>query len=720
MIYVVTKQQELFNSEVYTLISVNDSINMISKWDVIQFDTETQGVDAHIAKVLCAQFGNKKANAQIVVDCTSVDLRIYKELLESKLVIGQNLYFDLQFLYNYGIICRWVYDTMIVEQLLYLGYPSVTKGGPSMGLAAIAKRRLGIDIDKSIRGKIIYLGLTEEVIKYAANDVVWLEDIMWSQIRDCELKSCIEAAHIECNFVPVLAYGAWCGIKLDTEKWKEKMQKDLKDLDDAVNKLNKFVINTHNPKFITGPQLDLFEDVSTEPQSLIEWTKPGKKAPRGNKERIAAFIKYLGFDISKLDEENNQDKESIDLKGLNKQKGINDEFLKIYNDYSASYKVVSTYGITYLNAINPITGRIHTSFKQLAADTGRIACGNGEEGEELKINPDLAKLKGFPLKTDDVSKKCGYPNIQTLPSDEITRTCFISEKGNRFCSCDWSAIESRLGADIYQEQAMIEEFLHGSGDMHSLVAKMVFKELKDVPVKDIKALRPDLRKKAKPIEFSQQFGGSAEAIRNSMGCSYQEAQEFADAYNSGFKGIAKFKEKGSKFVRSNGYILLNPKTGHKTYWWDWDKWVERQKSFTPEFWENYKVIKEKKNRAKANGKPVHYYMTNEEARVNDMVSMHFKAAALWDRKALNSVTQGTGAICLKVAGKMYFDWIVDNGYFGKVLIVDFVHDELCSEYPEELEGTDKILEGIMEKAASIYCESLPIPAEAATSNHWVH
>lgn len=67
-------------------------------------------------------------------------------------------------------------------------------------------------------------------------------------------------------------------------------------------------------------------------------------------------------------------------------------------------------------------------------------------------------------------------------------------------------LESRLGADIYNEKAMLDEFLYGSGDMHSLCAKLVFhEELKDIDVKDVKKKRPDLRSKVKSIEFSQQF-----------------------------------------------------------------------------------------------------------------------------------------------------------------------------------------------------------------------
>lgn len=709
MIYLVTKQQELLESDLYKIVSVDESLSLMESWKMIQFDTETKGVDAHISPVLCAQFGNRKEDVQIVVDATTIDLKLYKSILETKLVIGQNLYFDLQFMYNYGIVCLNVYDTMIVEQLLHLGYPPVSKGGPSMSLASIADRRLGIYIDKSIRGQIIWRGLDSSVIQYAAKDVVYLEDIMWSQVQECKDKNCLKAAQLECSFVPVMAYTSWCGIKLDTELWKEKMRQDEETLHTMVERLNEFVLQQNNPKFIyVNRQGDLFEGWDLKPKSKVVWAVPGIKAPKGNKELLISFVQTLGFDTKTLDKKTKSEKDTIDLKALQKQKGIDDAFLSLYTQYSAAYKVVSTYGVTYLNAINPLTGRMHTSFKQLGADTGRITCGNGEEEERIKINPDLAKLKGYPIKTDDTTKICGYPNIQTLPSDELTRKCFVAEKGNVFCSCDWSAIESRLGADIYHEQAMLDEFLHGSGDMHSLVAWMVFrKECEErgcKSVADVKKLAPDYRKRAKPVEFSQQFGGSAEAIRNSMGCPIEEAQTFADAYNNGFKGIAEFKKKGSAFVKQNGYILLNPVTGHKTYWWDFRKWKDEAQNWDNTFWEDYRA-----NHKGVKGDPIAM-----------QVSMHFKVGSKWDRKALNSVTQGTGAICFKTAARAFFEWIIHNNLFTKVKIVDLVHDELCIEYPKELKDTAQVLEIIMEDAAAIYCKSLPIPAEAEVSDHWVH
>ena len=75
-----------------------------------------------------------------------------------------------------------------------------------------------------------------------------------------------------------------------------------------------------------------------------------------------------------------------------------------------------------------------------------------------------------------------------------------------------------------------------------------------------------------------------------MGCTLEKAEEFAEAYAKGFPDIAKFKEKGSKEVRNKGYILLNPITGHKTYWATFNKWKDKHRQFTPEFWDEYRRI----------------------------------------------------------------------------------------------------------------------------------
>ena len=753
MIYLVSGQQSLFESDLYKHISIEESLAIMKDWKMCQLDSETSGRDEHVNDLLCVQIGNIDGTIQIVIDTSTIDIKKYKQFLENTYCVGHNLKFDLQFLYNYNIIPRKIYDTMIVEQLLYLGFPS---GIISYSLKGVAERRLNIDIDKSTRGEIIWRGLDEKVILYAAGDVQYLGEIMKQQIKECKEKQCIKGAKLECDFVPAIAYLEWCGIKLDESKWKEKMQQDSLNLENAKKQLDDWLLNmcykedldltvkkseydivtigytpyrdeeyreyqkqkkyyeslgykliSEHPATGMGMytfkyssqfkikrvisirdkftyvnlQGDLFNGFDTSPKTNINWSSSSQ---------VILVAKALGFDTTVQDKKTGEDKDSVLEKHLKSQKGINDEFLKLYFDYQGYAKVVSSFGQSQLNMINPNTGRCHTVYKQLGAASGRMSCGSQNP------NTDLAKLKKIS------PKECTYCNFQQLPADEITRSCFVAEKGNLFCSCDFSALESRLGADIYNEASMIDEFLNRSGDIHSLVAKACFPELKDKTTEEIKNNYPHLRKKAKPIGFSQQFGGSARAIAQSLGCSIEEAETIAEAYLNGFPGIAKFKMEGSKAVRQNGYVLMCKYTGHKMYWWDHNKWLERQKSFTSEFWDVYR---------------------NKHKGTGDAIAMevreHFQAASKWDRMALNAPTQNTGVVILKDAITSFFNYIISNNLFNIVKIVALVHDEANIEYPKEL-NMDKILKRCMEESAAKYCKSLPIPAESAVGTYWIH
>ena len=546
MIYLVTKNRRLFESEFYKIISAEESIQIINTWNLVQFDTETSGRDPHVCKILCMQFGNREAGIQIVVDTLTTDILLYKEILETKLLIGHNLKFDIQFLYNHGIIPTQVWDTMIIEQLLHLGFDSKFF---HYSLQAVAERRLKIDIDKTTRGEIIWRGLDDKVVLYAAGDVVPLEDIRDQQIKECEQKTCKVAAQIENAFVPVIAYLEWCGIRLDIEKWQMKMKDNEKKRDEALEKLNQWVVDyfkshggtidgyierehtiseclgshceyypypteAHNVSSVMKEtkiddllgleyvrtyvkikqkcdyiaidnQGDLFSGFDLEPKCVINWASSKQTIP---------FFQMLGFDTTAKDKKTGDAKDSVVEKVLAKQKGVADDFLKLYFTYKEKFKDCSTYGQNYIDAINPNTGRIHTVFWQLGAASGRMSCGS------RNLNTDLAKLKGI------APSRCKYVQCQNLPSDEITRSSFIPKEGNLMTACDYSALESRLGADIYQDKAMLKEYLEGSGDIHSLVAKACFpQELEGIEVSEIKSKRPDLRKKAKAPEFACQF-----------------------------------------------------------------------------------------------------------------------------------------------------------------------------------------------------------------------
>ena len=359
--------------------------------------TITKLRDARINTLLCVQFGSDKEDFQIVVDTSTIDIKLYKGILETKLLIGQNIKFDLQFLYNYNIIPRRVYDTMIVEQLLHLGYPS---GIIKYSLKEIAFRRLGIDIDKTVRGEIIWRGLDDTVIQYSAGDVMYLEKIMELQLNDCQKNNLMRAAQIECQFVPCIAYLEWCGIHLDTCKWKDKMATDLIDLDNAKKQLDSFVVNLYyqdKNKYSKYVYINLQGDL------------------------------FEGFDTNIKDKKTGEDKESVMEKQLKSQKGINDEFLNIYFEYQGKFKTVTSFGQGHLDAINPVTNRIHTIYKQLGCISGRMSCGSNQ------FNTDLAKFKGMP------AKSITYVNLQQLPADDITRSCFTSPKGYLWSSGDYGA-----------------------------------------------------------------------------------------------------------------------------------------------------------------------------------------------------------------------------------------------------------------------------------------
>lgn len=667
-------------------MSVEDSIREISSWGVIQLDSETSGRDPHLCEFLCVQFGNDKADKRIVVDCTTIDIEKYKECLETKLCVLQNAKFDLQFFFNHGIIIRKVYDTMIVEQLLHLGWPA---GQISYALNAIAWRRLNINIDKTVRGEIQWRGLDDKVIMYAAGDVTYLERIMWSQVEDLKSLGMLEAAKLECSFVPSLAYMEWCGILLDKDKWKAKMDNDQKALKEAKERLDNFVTSNERYRKYTyvNRQGDLWSGYDTAPKCTINWDSPAQ---------VTAFFKELGFNTAVQDKKTGEDKDSVLEKVVKGQKGINDEFLEIYFEYKEHSKVCSTYGQGHLNMINPKTGRIHTTFKQLGAASGRLSCGSKQP------NTDLAK------ENQVAPKDCTYCNLQQLPADEPTRSSFVAPPGYMFVSADFSAEESRLGADIYQDKEFLREFTEGSKDTHNMFAWIVYNdECKKLGCKDateVKKKAPQWRKKVKGFEFGYMFGAAAPTLAQTAGCTVEEAQAVVDKLDKAFAGMTAFAKKGAAFVRSNGYILINPQTGHRLNWWDWDQWKERQSRYSePGFWDDFKV---------------NHKGTGDALAIE--VRQHFQAASKYDRLARNVVTQGTGAIILKSAMTTLFNWIVDNGYFNIIHICVAVHDEINCDYPKELESFPKTLETIMEEAAAKYCKSLPIPAEAEVDLFWRH
>ena len=649
MIYLVSHNKSLFQTDKYIEATMKQAMSVLLPLKLCQLDSETKGLDCHTKALLTIQLGNK--DNQVVIDWTTLTPRekqIVKNYLESdRLFLGWNLMFDLTFLYVQGIYPKHIWDGMIAEQLLYLGYPAQMR---EKSLKAAAWNYLNINIDKTVRGKIVNDGLTTEVVIYAAGDVTYIEDIKEKQDIEIEKQGMKLAVELECEFVKSLAYFKYCGVHLDITKWKAKMTKDQAKLDKAISELNAWVVawdkeNPHNGYDIQYPELkypkysadypaevkrlikdgykrfpqedlqtpdgkvdaykkviknqftridtqgDLFTGFDTEPKCVINWS---------SQKQVIPLFELLGINVETFDKKTKQKKKSIEANVLKPQK--NDfPIIPIFLEYQEAAKVVSTYGQNWLNAINPKTGRIHADFHSIGTDTARVSSGGG-----------VWKL-----------------NMQNLPHDPETRACFTSEEGNAWLSADYQSQESRIIASVSKDEKMIDLFEHGCGDVHSLVAYMSYPNIipRDTKIEDIKKLYHNWRQKAKSIEFAINYGGDYNTISKNDGIPVEEAKEIYDNFMEGFPGIKRYQDYCRAAVMRDGYILLNPLTGHRAHIYDAEELKEtHNKIQEPGFWEYYQNVK-KRNPQDEIVQEVRHYMQRKAASEKQSINYRKMYAA---------------------------------------------------------------------------------------------
>lgn len=269
-IYLVTEQKELFDNDTYKIIGVEESLRLLTPLTIVGLDTETQGFSPFLKKLLLLQLGNR--DFQVVIDCTTIDVKLYKEYLESdRLFIGWNLKFDVKFLFYHGIIPKNLYDGFIAEKIRWLGWPS---GMKSLSLKSAGENYLGVELDKSVRGQIIWRKeLTDEIIKYSAYDVKYLEDIMNAQTEILYKRGQKLALELENKAILPTAYFEFCGVKLDYKAWTAKMKKDEEKLNSIQEELDNFIINLYN-KGVQG--IDKFIEIAYP--DLFGFTKEGPPA----------------------------------------------------------------------------------------------------------------------------------------------------------------------------------------------------------------------------------------------------------------------------------------------------------------------------------------------------------------------------------------------------------------------------------------------------------
>lgn len=436
MVYLVSRNRTLFKSELYKTISFKEAFTILLPLKEVQIDSETKGLDCHTKELLTLQLGCTEN--QIVFDWTTLttdEKKQLKEYIESeRLFIGHNLMFDLTFLYKYDIWPNHIYDTMIAEQLIFLGYPRVLTADLvnelgiefpgyeyivpdqingvskepywelSYSLKATAKRRINVDIDKTVRGKIINEGLTEDVVLYAGGDVMWLEKIKDAQEIELEKQDISKAMIFECEFIKSLAYVKYCGVKLDAVKWTEKMNKDQADLKKALEELDKFVCDLDKQEYIYRyatskkekerivslgferfPEKDtefecwrykikgMFAHFNCQASLFEEYDDIGLKCDINwsSSKQVIKLFELLGIQVKTFDKKTKREKKSIEEKLIAPQEK-DFPIISVFLRYQAASKVVSTYGQNWLNAINPVTKRIHVELHSIGTDTGKI------------------------------------------------------------------------------------------------------------------------------------------------------------------------------------------------------------------------------------------------------------------------------------------------------------------------------------------------------------
>jgi DNA polymerase-1 len=193
------------------------------------------------------------------------------------------------------------------------------------------------------------------------------------------------------------------------------------------------------------------------------------------------------------------------------------ELPRLVLDYRSLAKLIGTYTDALPRLVNPETGRIHTSYNQAATSTGRLSSSD-------------PNLQNIPVRTEE---------------GRMIREAFVGQGDNLILSADYSQVELRLMAHISEEPALVEAFARGE-DIHARTAAEIFAAGGEVT--------PEMRRRAKTINFGILYGMSAHGLSRQLGIDHQEAQEYIDRYFARYPRVQLYMEKIVAAGRSNGYV----------------------------------------------------------------------------------------------------------------------------------------------------------------------
>lgn len=481
----------------YQLVEGEDSIKklvqVLESHSEFCFDTETSSLDYFTLDLVGISFSVKEGEAYYVPCPTNFEetkkiVAHFKPLLESSqlIKIGQNVKFDLLVLKRYEVqVSLPVYDTMLAHYLIepdlkhgmdylsetYLGYTPV----PIEDLIGKKGKAQGSMRDVEL----------EKIKEYAAEDAditLQLKHKLAPLVQHLEVDKVLQ--EIEHPLIEVLAAMEFEGVKIDERflnNFSKELERDMLKVREEIHTLAGIDFNMDSPKQLA--------DVLYGHMKL---PFEGKKTSTG----------HLST---------NEDA----LQLLKKHHPIAEKIL----DYREITKLKSTYVDALPRMIHPATGRVHTSFRQAIAATGRLSSDN--------------------------------PNLQNIPirsqrGQEVRKAFIARDENYVLISADYSQIELRIVAELSGDEKMTEAF-EKKIDIHSATAAKVY----GVPLEEV---TKEMRYKAKSVNFGIIYGQGAFGLAENIGVSRTEAKEIIENYFLQFPKIKEYMNRNIQFAREHGYV----------------------------------------------------------------------------------------------------------------------------------------------------------------------
>ncbi len=462
------------------------------------FDTETTSLDYMAARVVGVSFAVEAGKAAYVPfghDYLGAPEQLSEEevlgalrpLLESpdKPKVGQNLKYDANVLVNHGIALRGIAeDTMLQSYIL-------DAAGNRHDMDSLALKYLGASTVhyEDIAGKgskqLTFNQIkVEEAGYYAAEDAditLKLHETLRPQVAaEKELDDVYRA--IEMPLVPVLSRMERFGAKVD----RGLLDKQSQELAGKIEAIQKQAYDEAGGPFNLSSPKQLGEILFEKLELPIV-----KKTPKGAPSTAEEVLVELAHDY---------------------------KLPQLILDYRGMAKLKSTYTDKLPQMISPATGRIHTSYHQAVAATGRLS----------STDPNLQNI---PIKT---------------PEGRRIRQAFVAEKGYKLVAADYSQIELRIMAHLSSDEGLIKAFAEGK-DIHRATAAEVF----GVALEDV---ADEQRRNAKAINFGLIYGMSAFGLARQLHIPRGEAQDYIERYFDRYPGVARFMEEIKASAKDKGYV----------------------------------------------------------------------------------------------------------------------------------------------------------------------